>query len=130
MKGRWIHDGIIFPREGKPMNIDDFNKTRKGLNELMCNADDFFNEFGKLDDSVYSEGAIPKRFKELTGLAISVLTRCEECVMYHIQGCLTENATKEQVIEAIKLGVIAGGSITYPTARFAFGQLRELKVIT
>lgn len=38
-------------------------------------------------------------------------------------------ANKEEIIEAIKIGVIAGGSITYPNARFAFEILRELKVL-
>jgi hypothetical protein len=29
-------------------------------------------------------------------------------------------ADKEEIIEAIKTGAIGGGSINYPTARFAF----------
>lgn len=116
-------------QKGDSVNLEDFNKKRMALNELMAKTDDFFQEFGGLDDAVYANGAIPKKYKELTGLAISVLSRCEECVLYHIHGCLKEKTTKEQMVEAIKLGVVAGGSITYPTARFAFGLLKELHVI-
>lgn len=111
------------------MNIDKFNKERKALNELMIESDDFFSQFGGLDDKVYSNGAIPKKYKELTGLSISVLTRCEECVLYHLQECIKEKAGKEEIIEAIKIGVIGGGSITYPTARLAFQKLKELKIL-
>lgn len=111
------------------MEIEEFNIVRNSLNKSMSDNDVFFETFGKLDDSVYSEGAIPKKYKELTGLSISILTRCEECTLYHIQGCLTEKATKQEIIEAIKIGVIGGGSITYPTARFAFKILKDLKVI-
>jgi len=109
------------------MEIEKFNVARKELNKLMSESDEFFQQFGNLDDIVYGDGAIPKKYKELTGLSISVLTRCEECVLYHIQGCLAANANKQEIIEAIKIGVIGGGSITYPTARFAFKTLKELK---
>jgi AhpD family alkylhydroperoxidase len=70
-----------------------------------------------------------KKYKELTGLSISVLSRCNECVMYHIQGCIKEKASKSEMIEAIKIGVIGGGSITYPSARYAFNILLELEII-
>jgi len=111
------------------MNIEKINKERGILNNIMIENDDFFQEFGKLDDVVYSKGSIPKKYKELTGLSISVLTRCEECILFHIQGCVSEKANKSEIIEAIKIGVIGGGSITYPSARYAFSILKEMKVI-
>jgi Uncharacterized homolog of gamma-carboxymuconolactone decarboxylase subunit len=111
------------------MEIEQLNQKRKSLNNLMSENDTFFELFGKMDDTVYSEGAIPKKYKELTGLSISILTRCEECTLYHIQGCITQKATKQELIEAIKIGVVGGGSITYPTARFAFKILKELNII-
>ena len=108
------------------MDIQSFNEKRNRLNREMAGSDDFFEQFGKLDDAVYAGGAIPKKYKELTGLSISVLSRCEECILYHLQGCLAENATREEMIEAIKIGVVGGGSLTYPSARFAFEVLEEL----
>ena len=111
------------------MEIEQFNLMRKSLNKTMSENDIFFETFGKLDDEVYSGDAIPKKYKELTGLSISILTRCEECTLYHIQTCLAEKVTKQEFIEAIKIGVIGGGSITYPTARFAFKMLKDFKVI-
>jgi AhpD family alkylhydroperoxidase len=111
------------------MDIKAFNEERNSLNKLMTQTDDFFGQFGSSDDSVYSEGAIPKKYKEITGLSISVLTRCEECIRYHIQWCISEKAGKEEIIEAIKIGVIGGGSITYPSARIAFNILKQLKVL-
>ena len=109
--------------------MKEFNERRRALNSLMTNQDNFFQQFGALDDIVYADGAIPKKYKELTGLSISVLTRCEECIQYHIQECLSNQATKEEIIEAIKIGVIGGGSITYPSARLAFSILEKFDVI-
>lgn len=111
------------------MELEQFNQNRRALNQLMVDNDDFFSQFGALDDAAYANGAIPKKYKELMGLSISVLTRCEECILYHMQGCLAENATKQEIVEAIKIGVVGGGSITYPSARLVFKALKELKVV-
>lgn len=110
------------------MNIKNQNQKRRELNQLMAQNDDFFQNFGQLDDEVYADGAIPKKYKELCGLSISVLSACEECIVYHMQGCVNAGANKQEIIEAIKMGVIGGGSLTYPSARYAFKVMQELGV--
>lgn len=110
----------------KSEEINKLNQSRKELNELMNESDSFFCDFGRMDDAVYASGAIPKKYKELTGLSISVLTRCEECIVYHLQNCIHEGCNRQEIIEAVKMGVIGGGSITYPSARFAFKWMRSL----
>ena len=111
------------------MKSDDLTSYRQKYNKLMTDTDSFFAEFGALDDKTYSSGAIDKKHKELMGLAISVVTRCNECILYHIAGCRKAGATKTEIVEAIKIGVIGGGSITYPNARFAFEMLEELEIL-
>lgn len=112
-----------------PCRLDEFNKTRTELNQLMASQDAFFSSFGALDDTAYSDGTIPKVYKELMGLALSISHRCSECITYHVQNSVKEGASKAQIIEAIKIGVIGGGSITYPSARDAFATLRELGML-
>lgn len=107
------------------MNLDEMRQDRSKYNAAMKESDPFFKEFGSLDDHVYAEGHISKKNKELMGLAISVTTRCNECILYHMDQCIEEQASKAEIIEAIKIGVMAGGSITYPNARFAFQVLEE-----
>ncbi|NDW18926.1 carboxymuconolactone decarboxylase family protein [Dysgonomonas sp. 216] len=111
------------------MENNDFNERRNILNKLMSETDSFFEQFGELDDLVYSNGAIPKKYKELTGLSISVLSRCEECIIYHLQECVKIGASKLEIIEAIKIGVIGGGSVTYPSARFAFNYIKDQGIL-
>ena len=107
------------------MNSKEMREYRKKYNLKLTETDDFFKDFGALDDSTYSAGAIDKKHKELMGLAISVVSRCNECICYHIEGCLNANANIDEIMEAIKIGVIGGGSITYPNARFAMQVLEE-----
>lgn len=60
------------------------------------------------------------------GLAISVTTRCNECILYHLDGSLKQGASRSELLEAIKIGVMAEGSISYPNARFAFEMMDEI----
>ena len=78
-----------------------------------------------MDDKTYSAGVIDKKHKELMGLAISVVSRCNECICYHMECCINVEASVEEIMEAIKIGVIGGGSITYLNARFAMKVLEE-----
>lgn len=108
------------------MDIKEMKEYREEYNQKLIQADDFFKEFGELDDKTYSDGAIDKKHKELMGLAISVVSRCNECICYHIEGCMNAGASVAEIMEAIKIGVIGGGSITYPNARFAIKLLEDL----
>ncbi len=108
-------------------DINQIRAQRNEMNSRLMDEDGFFKEFGKLDDKVYSDGAIPKKYKELTGLTISILTMCDECIVYHLDGCKNIGYSKAEVMEAIKLAVIGGGSITYPWARFTFAIINEIK---
>ena len=108
------------------MDTERMRKHRALYNAKMMETDSFFAEFAALDDGVYAECAIGKKYKELMGLGISVATRCDECVLYHLDGCAREGASRGEIVEAIKIGVIAGGSITFPNARFAFEALEDI----
>ena len=101
------------------MDLQKFNKNRQRSNQLLSESDAFFSEFGSLDDDVYSDGAIPKKYKELTGLSISIFYKCEECIAYHVQNCKEQGCSRDEVVEAIKIAVVGGGSVTYPWARKA-----------
>lgn len=107
------------------MNPEYMRQRRAHLNEKMVEADGFFAELDALDDEAYTDGAIDKKHKELMGLAISIATRCDECVLYYLDGCRKEGASRVEILEAVKIGVMAGGSVIYPNARFAFAVLRE-----
>ena len=75
-----------------------------------------------------ARGAIPEKYKQLTGVSISVMERCETCLGWHLKQAVRLGANKAELIEAIRLGLLTGGSITIPTARKAYELLGDLKV--
>ena len=40
-------------------------------------------------------------------------------VLYHLGGCGREGASRAEIVEAVKVGTVAGGSLAFPNARFA-----------
>ena len=99
------------------------------VDPLEVNDADFAAKFDELYGKTWGAGAIPAKYKELMGVSISVVTRCEPCLAHHLRMAHRQNATKEEFVEAIRLGLLTGGSITIPTARYGYKVLQDLGVV-
>jgi AhpD family alkylhydroperoxidase len=98
--------------------------------DVMGESDpEFFASFDALYTTTWSSGAIPAKYKELFGVAISVVMRCRPCATYHIRMCLKESANRDELLEAIRLGVLTGGSVSIPDARYAYSVLKDRGVV-
>ncbi|MEO0295675.1 MAG: carboxymuconolactone decarboxylase family protein [candidate division WOR-3 bacterium] len=108
--------------------IDKFIRERKKLNDLIFKKSNLeIKRFFNLDSRVYEEGALPRKFKELLGLVASLVLRCDDCITYHLIRCKEEKVKDEELVEALSVGLIVGGSITIPHLRRAFETWKGLK---
>ncbi len=105
-------------------------KTRKyrlDMNEkILTSGFKDFQKFFALDSKAYVEGAIPVKYKEMMGLVGSMVLRCNDCIFYHLDRCVQEGASREELHEAMNIALIIGGSIVIPHLRYAFEMLEEL----
>jgi alkylhydroperoxidase/carboxymuconolactone decarboxylase family protein YurZ len=63
--------------EGEIMHIHERNDERKRLNGLMLKSPmKVYAAFGDLGKKVFADGAISKKHKELTALAVAVSQNC------------------------------------------------------
>jgi AhpD family alkylhydroperoxidase len=92
----------------------------------MQYADLSIKRFYGLDSQAYREGALPRRTKELLGLVASLVLRCDDCIKYHIMQCHNEGVTSDELVEALAIGLVVGGSITIPHLRRALQAWDEL----
>ena len=112
------------------LDVQKYSLEREKLNEIVMRyAGKNIKRFYGLDSSVYREGALPQKTKELIGLVASLVLRCEDCVTYHLNRCSELNITDPEIEEALAIGLIIGGSITIPELRRAFKHWDELKDI-
>ena len=109
-------------------NIEEFQSQREKLQALMMEkSDKTMKRFLNLDTQVYADGALPAKEKELLGLVASLVLRCEDCINYHIVQCHKLGLKEDELVEAMSVGLIVGGSITIPHIRRAMATWDELE---
>jgi AhpD family alkylhydroperoxidase len=108
-------------------NLTEFKKYRQDMNDKILNSGfRDFNKFFALDNKAYIDGALPSKMKELMGLVASMVLRCNDCILYHIDRAIQEGASREELLESFNIALIVGGSIVIPHLRFAMEQLDEI----
>ena len=108
-------------------SIAETRKYRTEMNEKILASDmKEFKRFFALDTGAYREGEIPVLMKELMGLVGSMVLRCNDCIFYHLDRCVAEGATRGQLMEAMNIALVIGGSIVIPHLRYAFEVIEEL----
>ena len=110
------------------VDLKAFNEYRKRMNERILGTDNLeIKRFWALDSRAYEEGALDERTKELLGLATSMVLKCDDCVTYHIVRCVQLGLTDEELLEALSVALVVGGSITIPHIRRAVEAIDECR---
>ena len=110
--------------------LHDFHKFRNEMNEEILDGDHLgIKRFFALDHQAYEMGALPGKTKELLGLVASTVLRSDDCITYHLVRCAEEGWKRAEVIDALNVALIVGGSITIPHVRRAFARMREIPAL-
>lgn len=104
--------------------LEDFKEYRLQMNKRIMQTDHLgIKRFFNLDTKAYEPGSLDSTTKELCGLVASLVLRCNDCVDYHILQCIECGLSDEQIIEALNIGLVVGGSIVIPHLRHAIETL-------
>ncbi len=77
-----------------------------------------------MEATVYPDGAISRKNKELMATAIAVLINCSSCMQWHIEKAAEDGATVEELIEAIDVAIEFGAGPATVAARFAMDVIK------
>ncbi len=101
--------------------VDEFNVYREKMNSrILEDNNKVIKRIFNLDTNAYMEGALNVKTKELLGLVASAVLRCDDCVRYHLETCHKEGISKEEVVEALSIATLVGGTIVIPHLRRAY----------
>ena len=107
---------------------EEFFAERERLNEIVLKRADLVTKrLFALDAQAYEDGALPRKVKELLGLVASLILRCDDCITYHVVGAWEAGATGEELMEALSVALVVGGSIVIPHLRRAAALVDELE---
>ena len=108
--------------------VEEFNAYRAKMNEkVLADNNKIVKRIFNLDTNAFSEGALPKKTKELLGLGNSLVLRCDDCVRYHLEECHKLGFSKEEVVEAMSVSLLIGGTIVIPHLRKAYEYWEALE---
>ena len=97
--------------------LDEFQKFRADLNEEILGCGHLgMKRFFALDHQAYEPGPLGTKTKELLGLVASAVLRCDDCITYHLVRCGEEGWKREEVIDALNVALIVGGSECSPSS--------------
>lgn len=82
-----------------------------------------YNAFIDMEKQAFSPGKLEKKYKELIAIGISIHINCESCLEWHINEALKSGSSKEEILEAIGVGMEMGGGPSTVSSRFAMKVL-------
>lgn len=107
--------------------IDQSIKDRRKLHPLFLNNVKTYKTFLELEEKAFTEGALDKKTKELMALSISIVTKCEPCMEWHLGQAIKAKATDEEIYETIDVAIEMGGGQAGAYARFVLRALEYIK---
>jgi len=111
-----------------PQSASEFRERREALNARIHGKKHLgIERFFALDARAYEPGALDGKTKELLGLSCSLVLRCDDCVTYHIIRCVEEGADDAEMLDAMNVALVVGGSIVIPHLRRAVETLDEVR---
>jgi AhpD family alkylhydroperoxidase len=107
--------------------LDEFRADRTAMNKKIMDYDHLgIRRFFNLDTNTYRDGILSTKNKELLGLVASTVLRCNDCIDYHLEKCASAGWTREEIVDALNVALVVGGSIVIPHLRHAAGTLEIL----
>ena len=104
-----------------------FERRARGNDAVLKDAPLSIRRFLAIDREIYEDGALPKGTKELLGLVASTVLRCDDCIAHHLHQAIECGVSRDEIVEALGVALIVGGSITVPHLRDAVSFLDELE---
>lgn len=106
--------------------LSEISQTRQWAHQtLIEKKSKVYNAFLSMEHATYTDGALPKKTKELIAIGISVQINCESCMQWHIEQAAKAGASYDEVLEAVEVGIEMGGGPATVSARFAL-QVMEM----
>ena len=101
-------------------------RRKEAHTKLRAAESRVYEAFLAMESAAFTDGALPKKHKELIAVGISVATDCESCMQWHIEQATASGATECEVFEAVEIGIEMAGGPGTVSARFALEVMESI----
>jgi AhpD family alkylhydroperoxidase len=106
-------------RKADKIKISEIQRLRKESHSFYLKKSEVYRAFTKMESQTYRDGALKKMNKELIAIGISVAINCESCMEWHISQAINDGAKRNEILEAVEVGIEMSGGPGTVSARFA-----------
>lgn len=78
--------------------------------------------------TVFEEGALPEKTKQLIAVAVAHVTQCPYCIKSHTKTAMRKGASKEEIMEAIWIATEMRAGAAYAHASIAIDEMEKVNI--
>jgi len=107
--------------------LEEISKKRiRSHKKLLALKSKVYERFLEMEKAAFGEGEVPKKYKELIAIGISVVINCESCMQWHIEQAAKAGASQQEILEAVEVGIEMSGGPGTVSARFALDVMEGI----
>ncbi len=90
--------------------IEYYNQTGKLRDRFDAGLPDVMNLYTAFRKEAYKDGALSRKVKRLIALAMGLQAGCTRCVIGQTKDAVEAGATRAEILEAVSIAVVMGGT--------------------
>jgi AhpD family alkylhydroperoxidase len=100
--------------------------TTKELADKKANlAPKSIEAWRNFSKTVFEEGALPEKTKQLIAIAVAHVTQCPYCIRSHTKQAMRKGASKQEIMEAIWVATEMRAGAAYAHATIAMDEMEK-----
>ncbi|MED3646669.1 carboxymuconolactone decarboxylase family protein [Halalkalibacterium halodurans] len=82
---------------------------KEGLGTFQQKMPEIAEKYNAFTEACFAKGELSQKQKQLIALGVSVFAQDEYCIIYHTKGCMDQDCSEEEILEAIGVTAAFGG---------------------
>ena len=99
--------------------------SREIVNKRTALAPEIMDAWTNFNKTVFKEGALPEKTKQLIAVAVAHVTQCPYCIRSHTKAAVRKGATNEEIMEAIWVAAEMRAGGAYAHALIAIDEMEK-----
>ena len=99
--------------------------TKELIEKKAALAPKNFEAWRNFSKTVFEDGALPGKMKQLIAVAVAHVTQCPFCIRSHSKKALRKGASKEEIMEAIWVAAEMRAGAAYAHATIAMDEIHK-----
>jgi len=101
--------------------------TREMAEKKASLAPEITDAFRYFSKTVFKEGALPEKTKQLIAVAVAHVTQCPYCIRSHTRQAMRKGASEQEIMEAIWVAAEMRAGGAYAHAAIALDEMEGNK---